>query len=50
VPIGLAGQPPLDGVADWAGAAGLLAVTDDERLVLTTRGRLLSNEVFARLV
>ena len=50
VPIGLAGQPPLDAVVGWAGAAGLVWVTDDERLVLTTRGRLLSNEVFTRLV
>ncbi len=29
---------------------GLVAVAGDDRLVLTTRGRLLSNELFARLV
>ena len=30
----------------WALAAELLDVTDDDRVVLTTRGRLLSNELF----
>jgi len=34
----------------WATAAGLAVVTDSGRLVLTTRGRLLSNELFARLI
>ncbi len=34
---------------DWARANGLLEVADD-RLRLTMRGRLLSNEVFARLL
>ena len=34
----------------WALDEDLLAATHDDRLVLTTRGRLLSNEVFARLV
>jgi len=34
----------------WAIAAGLATVTATDRLVLTTRGRLLSNELFARLV
>jgi oxygen-independent coproporphyrinogen-3 oxidase len=43
-------RPPLSGVRDWALEAGLLEATPDARLVLTTRGRLLSNEVFARLV
>ena len=28
----------------------LVDVTDDDRIVLTTRGRLLSNELFSRLV
>lgn len=42
--------PPLVEHFGWALAAELLAVTDDERVVLTTRGRLLSNELFARLV
>jgi oxygen-independent coproporphyrinogen-3 oxidase len=50
VAIEAAGEPPLADVFDWALAAELLEVTDDERVVLTTRGRLLSNELFARLV
>ncbi|MEA2608047.1 MAG: hypothetical protein QOJ75_290 [Chloroflexota bacterium] len=49
VPVGSARQPPLAGSFDWALAAGLLQATDDDRVVLTTRGRLLSNELFARL-
>ena len=44
-----AARPPFDDVATWAADAGLLEERDD-RLVLTTKGRLLSNEVFARLV
>jgi oxygen-independent coproporphyrinogen III oxidase len=36
-------------VAPWALDAGLIQATDD-RYILTTRGRLLSNELFARLV
>jgi hypothetical protein len=38
------------GALDWARAAGLATRSADERLRLTTRGRLLSNEVFARLM
>jgi coproporphyrinogen III oxidase-like Fe-S oxidoreductase len=34
----------------WALTAELVDVTPDDRVVLTTRGRLLSNELFARLV
>ena len=34
----------------WALDLDLLERTSDDRLVLTTRGRLLSNELFARLV
>jgi oxygen-independent coproporphyrinogen III oxidase len=49
VPAEAAAHPPLDGVALWAAGAGLLEERGD-RLVLTTEGRLLSNEVFARLV
>ena len=49
VPLSTAMQPPLASVAPWAEASGLLA-RDDDRFVLTTRGRLLSNEIFARLV
>lgn len=48
-------EDALQGVASpvdlaWALDEGLLRHTDAGRLVLTTRGRLLSNEVFARLL
>ena len=49
-PLAAAHEPPLSDHFGWALAAELLDVTDDDRIVLTTRGRLLSNEVFARLV
>ena len=49
VPVEIASEPPLERVGPWAEASGLIA-RDDDRLVLTTRGRLLSNEVFSRLV
>ena len=48
-----AAGPPLSGVRDWAESAGLLEsaeIDGEPRLRLTTRGRLLSNELFARLV
>lgn len=50
LPLAAASQPPLAGSFDWALAAGLLEVSTEDRIVLTTRGRLLSNELFARLV
>ncbi|CAN5517109.1 radical SAM family heme chaperone HemW [soil metagenome] len=50
VPAAAAHEPPLVEHFGWALAAGLLEVTAEERVVLTTRGRLLSNELFARLV
>ena len=50
VPLAAARTPPLDDAFGWALAAELLDVIDDDRIVLTTRGRLLSNELFARLV
>ena len=46
-------RPPLAGVRDWAESAGLLEVVEidgEPRARLTTRGRLLSNELFSRLV
>ena len=49
VPAEAAARPPLHDVALWAAGAGLLEERGD-RLVLTTEGRLLSNEIFARLV
>jgi oxygen-independent coproporphyrinogen-3 oxidase len=50
VPLAAARMPPLDDAFGWALAAELLDVTPDDRVVLTTRGRLLSNELFGRLV
>ena len=50
VPLATAHEPPLADTFGWALAAELLDVTPDDRVVLTTRGRLLSNELFARLV
>jgi len=50
VPLAMAEEPPLADAFGWARAADLLDVTADERVVLTTRGRLLSNELLARLV
>ena len=50
LPLADADEPPFADSFRWAMDAGLLDVTDDARIVLTTRGRLLSNELFARLV
>jgi oxygen-independent coproporphyrinogen III oxidase len=50
VPLAAAYEAPLADTFGWALAAELVEVTTDERVVLTTRGRLLSNELFSRLV
>jgi coproporphyrinogen III oxidase-like Fe-S oxidoreductase len=50
VPLAAAHEPPLADPFGWALAAELVNVTEDDRVVLTTRGRLLSNELFSRLV
>jgi len=50
VPLDASRRPPLDRELDWALAVELVALTNDDRIVLTTRGRILSNELFARLV
>jgi hypothetical protein len=50
LPAADAAIPPLAGVVAWGVEQSLLDITADSRIVLTTRGRLLSNEVFARLV
>jgi oxygen-independent coproporphyrinogen-3 oxidase len=42
--------PPLVDHIRWALATEIVEVTSDERIVLTTRGRLLSNELFSRFV
>ncbi|HSK51111.1 MAG TPA: hypothetical protein VLA44_00035, partial [Clostridia bacterium] len=49
VPADVGTRPPLAEHLDWATATGLVERTGD-RIVLTTRGRLLSNELFSRLV
>lgn len=50
IPLAAAYEPPLADHFGWALAAELLTVTEDDRVTLTTRGRLLSNELFHRLV
>lgn len=50
VPLASINEPPLADVFGWALAAELVDVTEDDRIVLTTRGRLLSNELFSRLI
>ena len=50
VPLSASTEPPLAEAFGWALAVELLDVTEDDRVVLTTRGRLLSNELFSRLV
>ncbi len=50
VPIVAFLEPPFDETLAWADAAGLVEQTPDGRIRLTTNGRLLSNEIFARLI
>jgi oxygen-independent coproporphyrinogen-3 oxidase len=50
LPRTAAHEPPLSHVFGWALAAELLTIDEADRIVLTTRGRLLSNELFSRLV
>jgi len=50
IPASAALDAPLADQFGWALTAELIEVTPDDRIVLTTRGRLLSNELFARLV
>jgi oxygen-independent coproporphyrinogen-3 oxidase len=51
LPRTAATEPPLADAYGWALAAELLTIDEaTDRIVLTTRGRLLSNELFARLV
>jgi len=50
VPFSATKEPPLADAFGWALTAELVNVTKDNRVVLTTRGRLLSNELFSRLV
>ena len=50
LPRAAAELPPLADAFGWAVAAELVTVDASDRIVLTTRGRLLSNELFARLL
>jgi putative oxygen-independent coproporphyrinogen III oxidase len=50
LPLWEADKGPLAESFGWALAMELLEVTGEGRMILTTRGRLLSNELFARLV
>ena len=50
LPAEAAASPPLAEHLPWARATGLVHEAADGRITLTTRGRLLSNELFARLV
>ena len=50
IPAALGECEPLAGQLGWALSAGLVEATTDGRIVLTTTGRLLSNELFQRLV
>jgi putative oxygen-independent coproporphyrinogen III oxidase len=50
VPLTTLLEPPFVDAFDWAVSAGLLEETEGARVRLTTRGRLLSNELFARLI
>lgn len=50
IPMATARQPAVAPIFEQARRDGLIALSDEDRLVLTTRGRLLSNAVFAQLV
>ena len=50
VPASALSADALAEVFSWALALELVSIEPDDRIRLTTRGRLLSNEVFARLV
>jgi coproporphyrinogen III oxidase-like Fe-S oxidoreductase len=53
VPLQRAFEPPLIDGFGWAVAAELIEIVprdDGDRIRLTTRGRLLSNELFQRLL
>ena len=50
VPLAVTRESPFDEAFRWALDTELVEVAGHDRVVLTTRGRLLSNELFARLV
>ena len=43
-------DPDVGGTIEWARTFELVTIDPDDRVRLTTRGRLLSNELFARLI
>ena len=50
VSMAAANRPSFAATFEWAAQNDLVVTTSEDRVVLTTRGRLLSNELFARLV
>ena len=50
LPVAALDRPALGPALAWALDARLLEVTAEDRLVLTLSGRLLSNELFVRLL
>jgi oxygen-independent coproporphyrinogen-3 oxidase len=50
IPFEAADRPPLRAVFAWAEANGLLERSTGDRFALTTTGRLVSNELFTRLL
>ena len=50
IPASAGERPPLAEHVTWALDAGILERTPGSRLILTTHGRLVSNELFSRLV
>lgn len=50
VPLDVTHGPPFEEAFRWALNSELVEVAGHDRIVLTTHGRLLSNELFARLV
>ena len=43
-------EPAVAETIEWARTIELVTIDPDDRIRLTTRGRLLSNELFARLI
>jgi hypothetical protein len=50
VEVDAALRPPFDGPLNWALEHNLAVLDADDRIRLTTRGRMLSNELFRRLI
>jgi oxygen-independent coproporphyrinogen-3 oxidase len=50
VPVAATRQPPFEAAFRWALESELLVAAAQDRVILSTRGRLLSNELFSRLI